>query len=192
MIKNEDLAAVHGYLCGDGYVVRNPISQKHKYYYIGLRNTNITLLKDFQKRFETVLGVRPIITNGKDRCKAQNKNLYFHLTKTFGSFYSHHWSLPQMNRACLSKWLRAYFDCDGWVRVLKAKDRKIGLESVNKTGLLTKTTPRDFADNLELVLGNKRTRNRIGKNAQVSARKKFNKNAVAKKVENVYKEVITA
>jgi len=29
---------LHAYLCADGYVIRNPKTQKHNYYYVGLRN----------------------------------------------------------------------------------------------------------------------------------------------------------
>jgi hypothetical protein len=46
---NNNLSAIHSYLCGDGYVIKNPKTQKHKYYHIGLRNTNQTLLRDFKK-----------------------------------------------------------------------------------------------------------------------------------------------
>ena len=48
---DKNLAAIHAYLCSDGYVIKNPRTQKHKYYYIGFRNTNLILLKDFQKKF---------------------------------------------------------------------------------------------------------------------------------------------
>ena len=77
---NEDLTAIHAYLCADGYVIRNPTTQSHKYYYIGLRNTNLTLLMDSQERFYRFFGVKPIIT--KDgRARIQNKEIYQKLTK---------------------------------------------------------------------------------------------------------------
>ncbi|MDO8553837.1 MAG: hypothetical protein Q7S22_03455 [Candidatus Micrarchaeota archaeon] len=108
---NEDLAAIHAYLCADGYVIKNPPSQKHKYYYIGLRNTNSVLLKDFQKRFFRFFGVSPIIT--KDgRAKLQNKRIYEILTKDY-AYYSANWDFPKLKKALLKFWLRAYFDCDG-------------------------------------------------------------------------------
>ncbi|MBI2578972.1 MAG: hypothetical protein HYW26_04650 [Candidatus Aenigmarchaeota archaeon] len=129
---NKNLASIHGYLCADGYVITNPKSQKHKYYYIGLRNTNLTLLKDFQEKFHRKFGIRPVLT--EERCKIQNKNLFFILTKNF-TYYSDKWSLPKLSKNLLSSWLRSYFDCDGWVSVVKAKDRKIGLDSINKKGL---------------------------------------------------------
>ena len=74
---DNNLASIHAYLCADGYVIRNPPTQKHKYYYIGLRNQNITLLRDFQNKFESTFSVKPIITKDVDRCKIQNKELYF-------------------------------------------------------------------------------------------------------------------
>jgi DNA mismatch repair ATPase MutL len=43
------LAALHGYLSGDGYVIKNPPTQKQKYYLIALRNTEEKLLLDFQE-----------------------------------------------------------------------------------------------------------------------------------------------
>ncbi len=61
---DQNLAAIHGYLCGDGYVIKNPNTQKHKYYHIGLRNTNDVLLKDFQQKFKAVFNIEPRITEG--------------------------------------------------------------------------------------------------------------------------------
>lgn len=130
---NQDLASVHAYLCADGYVIKNPDTQRHKYYHIGLRNTNFILLKDFQNKFEKVFGLRPIITN-EGRCRIQNKNIFFQLTEDF-SYYSDEWSLPQLSLDELKCWLRSYFDCDAWVAVQKGKSRVIGLESINKNGL---------------------------------------------------------
>lgn len=130
---DQNLASVHAYLCADGYVIRNPETQKHKYYYIGLRNTNEILLKDFQNKFAKAFGLMPIITND-GRCKIQNKNIFFQLTKDF-SYYSDEWAIPQLSLNDLKCWLRSYFDCDGWVTVQKAKSRVIGLESINKNGL---------------------------------------------------------
>lgn len=131
---NEDLAAIHAYLCADGYVIRNPATQKHKYYYIGLRNTNEVLLKDFQTRFDRFFGVKPIITND-GRAKIQNKEIYKMLTERY-TYYSDSWFMPKLKKKLLKPWLRAYFDCDGWVYVMTAKNRKIGLESINRRGIL--------------------------------------------------------
>lgn len=129
-----DLAAIHAYLCSDGYAITNPKSQKHKYYYIGLRNTNLVLLKDFQTRFYRFFGVKPIITDD-GRAKIQNKEIYKKLTKAH-NYYSDRWIMPKLNKNLLKIWLRAYFDCDGWVYVAKAKNRKIGLDSINYSGIL--------------------------------------------------------
>ncbi len=130
-----ELASIHGYLCADGYVIKNPISQKHKYYYIGFRNTNSVLLNDFKEKFAKVFQITPIITKNRDRCKIQNKEIVLRLIKEFNSFYSADWHLPDMSKDNLRHWLRAYFDSDGWVNSIKGKDRKIGLESVNLNGL---------------------------------------------------------
>ncbi len=134
MLKfNKNLSIIHAYLCADGYVIKNPETQKHKYYHIGLRNTNCVLLKDFQKRFEEFFGVKPHITN-EGRCRIQNKKIYEFLTKDF-SYYSREWSLPDLSKDNLRYWLRAFFDCEGWVLVKKAKNRHIGSDSVNHNGL---------------------------------------------------------
>ena len=130
---NPDLASIHAYLCSDGYVVKNPETQKHKYYYIGLRNTNNVLLEDFQKKFEKCFGLKPIITN-EGRCKIQSKEIYHILTEKF-TYYSDRWTLPELNRECLAAWLRSYFDCDGWVELQKAKSRSVRLDSINEKGL---------------------------------------------------------
>src|SRR3989339_467771 len=78
---DKNLAAIHAYLCGDGYVIKNPDTQKHKYYYIGLRNTNAVLLKDFQQKFKAVFNVEPRIVEG--RSVNQSKEIYQFLTKDF-------------------------------------------------------------------------------------------------------------
>ena len=130
---NKNLSAIHGYLCADGYVTKNPPTQKHKYYYVGLRNTNLTLLKDFQQKFEAEFKIKPIMC--KDgRCKVQNKELYYFLTKKY-SYYSKDWVLPKLSKNSLKYWLRAYFDCEGWVVLEHRKNRHIGVDCINFEGL---------------------------------------------------------
>lgn len=135
MLKfDEYLASIHAYLCADGYVIRNPITQKQKYYYIGLRNTNILLLRDFQHKFHKLFGIKPRIT--KDgRAVVQNKRIYHELTENF-SYYSREWNIPKgLSLKCIKSWLRSFFDCEGWVFVKAAKNRHIGADSVNLKGL---------------------------------------------------------
>ena len=131
---NKNLAAVHGYLCADGYVIKNPPNQRHKYYHIGFRNTNEALLKDFQAKFQDFFGLKPIITN-EGRCKIQNKDIYHFLTEDY-TYYSYHWKLPILSKENLKYWLRAFFDCEGWVENQPAKSRLIGVDCCNETGLL--------------------------------------------------------
>lgn len=131
MHMDENLAAVHAYLCADGYVTTN---DKWKYYRAGLRNTNLTLLKDFQEKFERVFGSKPKIR--KDgRCEKCSKEIYEKLTKNFGSFYSWAWKMPKLNKKLSKIWLRTYFDCEGWVFCKKHQNRHIGTDCVNKTGI---------------------------------------------------------
>jgi intein/homing endonuclease len=130
---DENLAAVHGYLCSDGYVIRNPENQRHKYYVIALRNTNIVLLEDFQNRFEKYFGVKPAIRNG--RCIINSKPIYIKLIDKFGSFYSYEWKIPELDRNLITFWLRAFFDCEGWVEINGRKSRMVCAESVNLKGL---------------------------------------------------------
>ncbi|MDP3640567.1 MAG: LAGLIDADG family homing endonuclease, partial [Nanoarchaeota archaeon] len=128
----KDLAAVHGYLCGDGYVVKNPPHQKKKYYRIGLRNKSSILLNDFQRKCEAVFNRRPHITT--ERCEVHSKEIYYYLTKEF-SYYSYEWKLPSLPKENLKAWLRAFFDCEGWVENQAGKSRLIGLECCNHQGI---------------------------------------------------------
>lgn len=130
---DENFAAVHAYLCADGYVCRNKPESKYRYYHIGLRNTCYMLLEDFQSRFEKVFNKRPIISRALDRCKIGDKNILFWLNGNFGSFYSADWILPAcfLSKNLLAVWLRAFFDCEGWVELKAHKSRVIGLESIN-------------------------------------------------------------
>jgi len=134
MILDENLVIIHSYLCADGYVVKNPLSQKHKYYRMGLRNQNYILLKDFQNRFEKYFGVKPWIKEGQ-RCEKGSKEIYNFLTNKFGSFYSYKWKMPKLNMNFSRLWLRTFFDCEGWVFCKTHQNRHIGLDSVNKEGL---------------------------------------------------------
>jgi len=131
---NKDLASIHGYLCADGYVVKNPKTQKHKYYRVGLRNTDLTLLKDFQKKTQKLFDCNSRIYRN-ERCDISSKEVYNFLTKDGTTYYSHHWRLPTLTKKQLAGWLRSYFDSDGWAHCRVAKDRHIGLDSVNKEGL---------------------------------------------------------
>jgi len=131
---DENLAAIHSYLCADGYVIKNPTTQKQKYYIIGLRNTNLILLKDFQKRFEKAFNIQPHLDEGQ-RCRIGSKKIYEELTKNFGSFYSKDWHIPQLSPKLAKIWLRAYFDCEGWVYCKKHQNRMIGAECINEKGL---------------------------------------------------------
>jgi len=134
MKMDENLAAVHAYLCADGYVIKNPPTQKQKYYKIGFRNTNLTLLKDFQTRFESYFGIKISLYPGQ-RCQKGSREIYEQLTKEFGSFYSWEWRMPELDENLIKIWLRAYFDCEGWVFCKSHQNRHIGADCVNKIGL---------------------------------------------------------
>lgn len=112
IIIGQDFAAVHAYLCADGYVCKNLPSQKNKYYRAGLRNTCPELLEDFQTKFEKVFGKKPIISKQQDRCQIGSKEIFYFLTENFGSFYSADWSIPKvlLHKDLLSHWLRTFFD----------------------------------------------------------------------------------
>ncbi|MBI2146720.1 hypothetical protein HYU22_05260 [Candidatus Woesearchaeota archaeon] len=100
---------------------------------MGLRNTNEVLLKDFQQKFKAVFNVEPRIVEG--RSVIQNKAIYQFLTTDF-SYYSYEWSFPQLSTENTKAWLRAFFDCEGWVENQPAKSRLISLECCNEQGIL--------------------------------------------------------
>jgi len=135
MKLDANLASVHAYLCADGYVIKNPKDQKFNYYHIGFRNTNEVLLKDFQIKFEKIFGIKPHLVLG-ERCRIGSKQIYEKLTNSFGSFYSWHWKMPEMDENLSKLWLKSYYDCDGWVTCKSHKNRHIGLDSVNEHGLI--------------------------------------------------------
>lgn len=103
---NEDLSVLHGYLCGDGCVIKNTENVKNLYYKIDFRNTNIILLKDFQTRFKRYFGLEPHIYNN-ERCQIGSKNIYYRLTENY-SYYSYEWKIPKLNKKNLRFWLRAF------------------------------------------------------------------------------------
>ena len=131
---DENLATIHAYLCADGYVIKNPKVQRQKYYYVGFRNTNLILLKDFQKKFKKIFGVKPSLREG-ERCIIGSKEIYKRLIGEFNSFYSSEWQMPKLNKKLSNFWLRAFFDCEGWVFCKSHQNRHIGLDSINEKGL---------------------------------------------------------
>jgi len=133
---DENLTTIHGYLCGDGYVMKNPTTQKHEYYRISFRNTNLTLLRDFQSKFLGLFGLRPYITN-EGRSRIQNKEIYEILTPKY-SYYSYEWTMPKLPQKYLKFWMRAMFDCEGWVEYNKKKYRRlVRFESCNQRGIMS-------------------------------------------------------
>ena len=131
---DEDLSKIHGYLCGDGCVSKNKDQKKHKYYRTDLRNTNLTILKDFQSRVYNYFNIKPKIYSNQ-RATVHSKKIYYLLTNRFNSFYSKEWKMPNLNKNNLKFWLRAFYDCDGWVELQKAKSRTISLECINESGI---------------------------------------------------------
>ncbi|MBU2639608.1 MAG: hypothetical protein KKG75_02770 [Nanoarchaeota archaeon] len=136
---DEDLAAIHGYLCADGYVS----SPKKKYHRVSFTNTDINLIEDFKKRFESIFGIEKKISitkgrkNWKDRYNyiSDNKEIHFELCK-FGSYYAREWSMPfNLTKKEISLWLRAFFDSEGWLECEIGQNRRIGAESINHKGL---------------------------------------------------------
>ena len=123
MKLNENLTAIHSYLCADGYVIKNPKTQKQKYYMIGLRNTNLTLLKDFQDNFYKVFNIKPKLIAGQ-RCRLYSKEIYNTLMKD-GPYHSNNWKYPNLSKENSRYWLRACFDCEGWIISDKRKTRSI-------------------------------------------------------------------
>ena len=127
------LSTIHGYLCGDGYVSTNLPHQKHKYYSIGFRNTNFTLLKDFQDNFYQFFKIRTKLIKGQ-RCLLYSKELYFKLMEE-GPYHSNNWKFPALSKENVKYWLRAFFDCEAWIIADQRKTRSICLESVRREKL---------------------------------------------------------
>lgn len=130
---NKEVASLHAYLCADGYVIKNPETQKKKYYMIGLRNTNNILLNDFKDKIEKNFNVKAYLC--KDgRCRVQSKELYQCLTKEF-SYYCREWKLPNLSKTNLKEWLRSFFDCEAWIELQKAKSRAVRIDCTNEEGI---------------------------------------------------------
>ena len=148
---NKNRAALHAYLSGDGYVIRNKPPQKHKSYVIALRNTNSVLLNDFKNKMKKEFKANPKIR--KDgRCVINSKPLYFYLTKEY-SYYCEEWKAPILETKEQYKyWIRAMFDCEAWVIVKKQNDRRIAIELKNREGIygIQKILKEQFNINTEI------------------------------------------
>jgi hypothetical protein len=93
----------------------------------------MVLLSDFQKRFETKFNIKPKIAYG--RARVYSKEIYERLVNEW-DFYSKSWKLPEMPKQKLKLWLRAFFDCEAWIEVEGRKNRRIGLDSINHSGIM--------------------------------------------------------
>ncbi|GEM_PF-914731 len=134
---SEELAALHGYLCADGYLSISQVPRRVRYV-AALRNTEIVLLNDFNSKFKAVFGVFPKISKQIDLSKLCNKRICLLLKKEFGSFHCREWSFPDYvftTKNFKASWLRAVFDCEGWAVCKKGIDRHIGIEMANPEGI---------------------------------------------------------
>jgi hypothetical protein len=130
---NRNLSTIHGYLCADGYVSTNLPHQKHKYYSIGFRNTNNILLKDFQENFYKVFNIKPKLIEGQ-RCILYSKEIYYILMQN-GPYHSNNWIFPPLSNYNARYWLRAFFDCEGWIIADRRQTRSICSESIRQEQL---------------------------------------------------------
>tara|TARA_B100000315_G_C14593077_1_gene597015 strand:- start:3226 stop:4107 length:882 start_codon:yes stop_codon:yes gene_type:complete len=135
MLKfNKHLAKIHAYLCADGYVITNP-NKGRKHYTIGFRNTSKILLSDFDEQFNVYFDIKPK-KRIDGRRVVNNKRIYKELTKDH-NYYSINWNFPKLSNDYGKYWLQSYFDCEAWVINRIARDRHIGVDSINKEGLLS-------------------------------------------------------
>ncbi|MDP7141596.1 MAG: LAGLIDADG family homing endonuclease [Candidatus Woesearchaeota archaeon] len=136
---NQNLAAIHGYLCGDGY-----ISGRDKEVCIRFSNTNLTLVKDFKKRFERLCDINHKITIKKVKnkkilyCYSGTQNKIYEKLMKYEPYYTENWEIPIefLDKQGLSLWLRAFFDSEGWLQFRPHQTRTIGVHSLNHKGLL--------------------------------------------------------
>jgi len=136
---DSNFAAIHGYLCSDGYV-----SSKDKERSIRFSNTRLELVEDFKNKFEIVFDINRRIfikkvINKKDsyHYNGTKKEIYNYVIK-FGSYYAREWYLPiaYLDKKGLSLWLRAFFDSEGWLQLQGRQTRCISAHSINHKGLL--------------------------------------------------------
>ncbi len=92
-------------------------------------------MKDFEKRFEKVFGIKPRLVEGQ-RCEKGSREIYERLTTKFGSFYSREWIAPELNKELSKIWLRVFFDCEGWCYCKSHQNRHVSLDSVNEKGII--------------------------------------------------------
>lgn len=159
---NQDLAAIHGYLCGDGY-----ISSRNLEPCIKFTNTNLKLVKDFKKRIESLWNIKHRITIKKVKNKkdlycysATKKEIYEELIK-YGPYHTENWEIPikYLDRKGLRLWLRAFFDCEAWLQFRPHQTRTIAIHSLNHNGLIQIQKQLKDVFNINSVVTKRKTRN---------------------------------
>lgn len=142
-------AEVLGYLAAEGEVIKrgrlrrgNDRSglrlQREKYLFFN--NTNPVMIERFQKDIEDIYESRPFYDERKKRCTVKRVAIIEDIER-YGKFTSAEWFIPSEVRRdsrCLSFWLRAFFDGDGYVENDKKWGHKrIVLFSKNLEGLFS-------------------------------------------------------
>ena len=94
------------------------------------------------------------------RSVVQNKEIILKLIEN-DSYYSLDWKIPKLTKRLSTYWLQAYFDCEAWVLIQEAQSRLIGVDSINKSGLLSiQTHLKKLGINSKVQLGRSNIPNR--------------------------------
>jgi replication factor C small subunit len=124
-----------GYLAADGSVIiRKENGTNRLHYDIQFYPDHYVLVRLFRKAFKEVYGKEVSIRQKRNffYVRASDKFAAMDLV-SLAKFSSRYWTIPKVLNSKASKkaWLKAYFDCDGYVC-----KRYVQIQSVNKDGLL--------------------------------------------------------
>lgn len=134
MTKLKLIAELCGFLAADGSVFIRKEKTGKSHYEFRFYPDHESVLKRFLYVFEQLYGVTPHAKNMGNYfyVQIQNKKACIDLLK-LAKFGSLSWSIPKIiknDKKIVRFWLRAYFDCDGYV-----SKKYIQLQSVNEKGL---------------------------------------------------------
>ncbi len=136
-------AAIHAYLCGDGYIKINIDKNNYPNYNIRVYPDNERLARLIGDLFKKEFNISPSIKKLGSYFAVQikNKPVCINLL-SLGTYGTRNWKIPRtFNKCLLREWLKCFFDCESNVDL---NNRTIALKSVNYNGLL------DIQNKLEL------------------------------------------
>lgn len=127
-------AAIHAYLCGDGFIKVRTDKWAAGHHDIRIWPDNRELAEFIVNLFKKEFNIEPKIRNLHNHFRVEigNKPAFLNLIK-LGNYSTTGWKIPKnLSKCALKEWIKAFFDCEANVDL---NNKVIALKSINFEGL---------------------------------------------------------